>query len=153
MKVLSLISLLLVATNTLACPNLAGRYTQCKTAEGEVMMADLNLEQNTVNGFTLFDINYIDPETNVEQTIQYLADGQWHADNYTDPDSGVVLDFAIKAECINETLYFHEKMSMQGELTEVVSIEGTAKMVNNQLVVTNKGHAMGEEINLTVACD
>jgi hypothetical protein len=44
-------------------------------------------------------------------------------------------------------------MSIQGQSDEIVNIEGSAQMINNKLVVTNKGQAMGDVIDVSVTCD
>jgi hypothetical protein len=151
-SILTAFALLTTAT-TFACPQLAGNFTQCKTATGEVLMADLKIEQSNTNGIENYAITYVDPETQAEQTITYITDAQWHTAVISDPDTGMNVELSFMGKCECEKLAFFEKMSIQGQSDEIVSIEGSAQMINNKLVVTNKGQAMGDVIDVSVTCD
>jgi hypothetical protein len=153
MKFLIATLLLITSTLTLACPQLAGNYTQCKTATGEVLMADLKIEQTNTDGFENYAITYIDPETQAEQTITYITDAQWHTAVISDPDTGINVELSFMGKCESEKLVFFEKMTIQGQSDDMVNIEGSAQMINNKLVVTNKGQAMGDVIDVSVTCD
>jgi hypothetical protein len=153
MKYLIFLFVFLTSSAVIACPQLAGNYTQCKTASGEVLMADLRIEQSNTNGIENYAITYVDPETQAEQTITYITDSQWHTAVISDPDTGMNVELSFMGKCQDEKLAFFEKMSIQGQSDEIVNIEGSAQMINNKLVVTNKGQAMGDIIDVSVTCD
>jgi len=153
MKFLITTLALISSSLSFACPQLAGNYTQCKTATGEVLMADLKIEQTNTNGIENYAISYIDPETQTEQTIIYITDAQWHSAIISDPDTGVNVELSFMGKCEGKKLSFYEKMTIQGQSDDMVNIEGSAQMIDNKLVVTNKGQAMGDVIDVSVTCD
>lgn len=138
--------------SAMACPDLAGTYTTCRSLTGNTSgSTDMVITQSTQNKVTTYTVVSTDSETNERETETYRADGKINSSTITDPDSGIAVTMSSVVKCANNALNLNMKVSMSGE--QVADMNSSMSKSNKQLTIKMTGTNFGEEINETLICE
>lgn len=138
--------------SAMACPDLAGTYSTCRSITGNTSgSTDMVITQSTQNKVTTYTIVSTDSETNERETETYRADGKITSSTITDPDSGIVLTMSSVVKCAGYALNLNMKVNMSGQ--QVADMTSSMSKSNKQLTIKMTGSNFGEEINETLICE
>lgn len=150
MKLLALSALFLSFSAVAACPNLSGTYASCKSSSGEVLDGP-TISQNIANGVTTYTVVSIDPDSGLEMTEEFIADGVMRVQTATDDETGMVLSLGSQASCSGTTLMIHVRVASQDQ--EYANLNLKVTKAGNQMTTVTSGSSMGEVINETEVCE
>ena len=146
------IAALFTSVSALACPNLAGKYAQCRSITGGASGSnDLEITQTVQNKITHYAVSSTDIETNERMTENYRADGKLISETISDPESGITLTTSSLVRCVNNSLSINVKASMGGQ--QVANITTIVSKANNQLTIKMTGTNFGETVSDTSICE
>lgn len=143
------IALSLATTTAFACPNLSGKYLECRLENGEVTSTNMVVTQSVQNKITTYTIESTSTEGERIRE-QYVANGKNVIVNEADPDSGIQLQITTKSTCTASALNVNVLLKINGEL--VADVASTVTKENGRLQLVNKGTSGEEEINEQVTC-
>jgi hypothetical protein len=144
------LSVLFVSFSTMAaCPNLAGTYTTCTSATGNVS-GGTTVTQSTVGTVTTYEVTSKDEDMGTEVTETIIADGKARSASQTDEDTGVVITVSTKASCMAGALMYEASVVAQGQTFANVVTHVTKN--GSQLMTHTTGESMGTAINETEVC-
>jgi hypothetical protein len=148
--VLALIAL--VSTSAFACPDLAGKYTVCRSSTGSSGGSrDVVVTQSVRNRITTFFMTATDEETQERDTTSVIADGKVRTESVTDPETGLVIVSATQASCSGNALILNNKTTIDNNELAIVKV--TITKSGNQIRQIIAGQALGNEFNDTVICE
>lgn len=147
-----IIASLFVTTSAFACPNLTGKYAECRTQNGEVTSTNMTVSQSVSGGVTTYTLTSTSAEDGETITEHYTANGRTINVNHTDPESGMTLQIATTASCEAKTaLNVAVALKINGELLADVKVN--VKKDAHRLVIASKGFSGEEQINDIVTCE
>lgn len=143
--------LVLVSFSTLACPNLTGTYLKCSSLTGQPAdISDLKIEQNMINGTTVYEIHSKDPSTGDLKTERYEANGVPVVTTIPDAESGTSVTTETTASCKRDDLNLSLKITMDSN--KIADLKVKVNLKNGQLTQIYSGESMGEPVNDTIIC-
>lgn len=115
MKKLIITALALISTSVLACPDLAGNYSVCRSKNNILIEStDLVVEQTEVSGVTHYSISYLQDGTSDRQGYTLIADGQSVKEEWI-TETGVHFVSVTTATCQGDTLYLDSDIKADGD--------------------------------------
>lgn len=148
MRSLAVIAML-VSSSVFACPNLAGKYTVCRSQTGtSESFADLVISQKLQNRITQYEVNYTD-ESGEKQTEKYLADGKTYVQ--TTEDSDMKFESAVTSSCTATSLKIKAVLKVDGQIMN--TLEETISKTGNQLSISSNMMIDGETVAENVVCE
>ena len=127
----------LLSFSAIACPNLAGTYSSCRSLSGQTTPPrDMIVSQQVINKITVYTVQSNEEDgQNVEET--YKADGKVYSQTMQDPDSEMTLRNDVTTTCAGNTL----KIKMVASMNGTVAMNATMDISKN---------AKQELVNVTV---
>ncbi len=142
---------ILVSLSALACPNLAGSYSVCRSETGnEADSTDVVVTQSIQNRVTVYTMTGTDDEgSRTTQTI--IADGKARTEKIEDEDSGLTFELVTQASCKGQALEMKISTKLQGQ--NLGSVTSVTSKRGSSLVTRTTGQMMGQTIKDTVTCE
>lgn len=150
MKFLALSAMILSFSAMAACPDLSGTYASCRSNTGEVNQGP-TISQNISNGVTTYTVVSIDPETGLEITESYIADGLLRVATETDAETGMTLSMGAQATCTGNALSINVQVASQDQ--EFANLNLKVTKVGGQMTTVTNGTTMGETVNEIEVCE
>lgn len=139
-------------TQALACPNLSGKYAECRDQNGQVTATNMIISQKVNQGVTTYTVTTTSAEDGQTLTEQHTADGKITIENQTDPETGWTFQMASTSTCeAKTTLSIAWTIKIDGELAADVITK--AKKEAHRLVITSKGLSGDEQIDNIEICE
>lgn len=147
------LTVLLLSTSAMACPDLSGKYASCRSETGtSAGSSNVTVTQKLENRVTVITMTSTDNDTHEETTETYRADGKTVVARQTDPSSGMTAELATTVTCnANTSLDIKMKLSVQGE--ELAVINSSVTKSGKTLRMVSKSVSMGEVTNETIICE
>ena len=134
-----------------ACPNLAGKYSACRSTSGTMSGSnDVVVTQKVKNGITTYTITSTDDESQERSTEELIADGKTRTTKETDPDMGEIVSTSTYS-CSGVKVVGKQTMSVQGEILMDMTQEIQKK--NATVEIDMYGNAFGQEMQDTLICE
>ncbi len=150
MKSIIFLVLSLFAANVFACPYLDGRYDRCYS-ELKNMRGEYIINQVDENGVNVFNVQFIDDETDESRTDVIRANGKIEKRKERVPKIGIKVNIESKAYCKDNIVYTDsEAFALFG--TKVGEFQTRLFKVNNQLQMLVDGQYVGRKINKIIKC-
>jgi hypothetical protein len=149
---LVILTLALISLPAMACPELAGKYSACRSSsEQESTSSEVSIEQEIVNQVHQFKIQTVDTQSGDRGTENYQADGKLKISTQTDPDNGTEVRTETLASCSGNSLYVKLKVTIDSRPLAKINVK--VSKINNQLVQVFTGENMGQTLNHTTYCE
>lgn len=140
------------ATSALSCPNLSGKYLECKSsANNETTSFDLQVWQTVRNGVTTFSVTSIDAQTNERVTESYIADGRIVSTSEEDPSTGMSIQLNQQAICSNINLTINNTVLLDGE--PFAKFKTVVLKSGKKIIMETTGISMDGPINDKIICE
>jgi hypothetical protein len=153
MRLLALTALLITG-HALACPNLAGYFSICRSTTGNTAGArELTVRQRLQGAVTLYQLSGIDEESGERHDQSVLADGRTYITTQIDSATGQTLAIRTWAICRQNTLVINQHVSRLPFNTPLSQLQTTMSKTGTQLELAISGTAGGLQINDRVECD
>lgn len=136
----------------LACPQLAGTYSQCKSnSSSETEVKQIMIEQKVENKITQYTFSTHDVEADEVRIEKYIADGKGKTATETNPETGITIKTNTAASCAGAVLKI--KMVAEIDAAEFANVVIQISRVENKLVQSFSGTSMGQPVGETVTCE
>jgi hypothetical protein len=147
-----MIILSLTAFSAFACPELAGSYRTCHTANGEVELDyDVIVSQSVVNRVMIYSVTSTDSDTHERSSLDIIADGILRTEQIEIPELGAILDVSTQARCSGQTLVVNTTTRLNGAPAGTTT--SLVSKVGEELHQETSGSFMGETVNELVVCN
>jgi hypothetical protein len=147
-----IIILSLTTFSAFACPELAGSYRTCHTANGEVELDyDVIVSQLVLNRVMIYSVISTDSDTHERSSLDIIADGMLRAEQIEIPELGGILDVSTQATCSGEILIINTTTKLNDSLYG--STISRVSKIDHNLFQETTGTFMGEPINDLVVCE
>lgn len=151
MRSLALATLLISFSSIAACPNLAGKYANCRSTTGAIGgSTELVVTQKIENGATIYSFTSVDDETHERDTDEMLADGKTRSETANDPNYGEV-KVSLTYSCVGNALVGNENVLMQGQT--FLDLNHTTTKSGNTLTRKYTGSVVGQSLEDTLICE
>ena len=113
---IKILVLLFASSTLLACPDLAGEYSVCRSTTGNSPGSiDMVVKQTVSNKVTTYVVSATNAQSETTETETYRADGKLNVQVITDPDSGMTMETATTINCSGNTLNINIDVKFEGE--------------------------------------
>jgi hypothetical protein len=124
----------IISSSALACPNLAGTYTTCRSTTGQSPgSTNMIVSQSVTNKITTYEVSATNNETNEREQETYRADGIIQTQVILDPETGITLETSSKISCSATTLSIDLNVKLNDEAEGYANIK--VVKVGSQLIV------------------
>jgi ABC-type sugar transport system substrate-binding protein len=152
MRLLAILSLF-VSTSLFACPDLAGKYPNCRSQTGNTDgVSNLVITQSVSGRVTTFVMTSTDAQTHDKTTDTLRADGVPVVATENDPSTGASMQLSTTVSCVG-TKAVSVKMSVKfnnepmAQMTTLISKSGKI------LTMESTGNSSGVETKETIICE
>ncbi len=151
MRTIALLTLM-TSLSALACPELSGKYANCRSTTDQYTEAtNLEVTQTLTNEITTYSLISRDDETQEETTEVVKANGKTTSTTVTDTDSGTTVKTYITGSCTSSAFSMRVAIYMDNE--QVANVTTRYTKVGKQLHQQLTGTAMGEAVNDKIICE
>lgn len=149
MKKLLAISIVLISTSALACPELQGRYDKCYS-ELRNMKGEYIVDQHQEANFEVYNVEYNDDETGSNRQDVIKTNNQKVSKKETLPRVGVTVRLEARARCENDQVVSDADAFFLGAKVGsfVSKIFRDGKILKSNL----DGSYLGREIHKRIVC-
>lgn len=110
--------LLVISAPLLACPDLSGKYSECRPTTGHSTGSrDMVVTQSFHDGVTTYMASATNSQTNEQETASYKADGLLTTEEITDSDTGSKIQISSLISCLGEKLSINITIRTNGKET------------------------------------
>lgn len=149
---LLLIGLIFSSSAFAACPDLSGKYANCRSTTGNMEAPPkIEVTQTIRNGITTYNLTTFESESEETNTDSYKADGKTYVQSTRDEDSGVTFTQATSASCVGDALNLNVKITVEREVFATYRTVITKS--NGVLIQTTTGTSMEQPIDDVVICE
>jgi hypothetical protein len=148
----SLLLLALVSFPVLACPNLAGVYTSCRSSTDPSALTQVVIEQKIINKYFQYTFTTQEVELDSSSRVEkYIADGRMKIVADTDPDTGIMIKTETVTTCQNNILNIKMNATVDAESLANITIKTFKE--GNRLTQIFSGVSMGNPVSDTIVCE
>jgi len=139
----------LISISSMACADLSGTYSECRSTENNrISSTNLVVKQTVTNSITTYTATSTDSESQERSTETFLADGLPHTTAVN--QDGVQLVVTTTSTCQAQGVSQVMIAQYQGQIVGQVSTTVTKK--ETKLMITSTGQIGGEEVSESVVC-
>lgn len=132
------------------CPELDGRYDRCYS-ELKQMRGEYIIEQQDQNGVDVFNVQFVDDETDESRSDIIYADGRVEKRKERVPVIGIKVNVESRSGC-NAGKVVTQAEAYAVFNRHVGSFTTTLERNKNQLIMLIKGKYIGRSINKIIKC-
>lgn len=152
MKIHLLCAFFLLSASALACPNLSGFYSSCRSTTGQLSgREDMTVTQISQNSIALYRLSWISQETQDREEQFILADGRTYTQEQRDANTGLTVLQQITASCrqnvltVNDTLIVNRQV-VRDVATQLIRSGGVLRSALS-------GSLRGQRVTDTLICE
>jgi hypothetical protein len=152
MKVSLFFAFSLLSASALACPNLSGYYSGCRSSTGQLPgREDMTVTQLSQNGVALYRITWINQESQDREEQFVLADGRTYTQEQRDTTSGATVLKQVTASCRQAVLAINDTTIVNRQVVRDVATQLTRAGGILRWVLS--GSVMGRRVVDTLICE